>query len=442
MPKQHITKETSNQEEQGIVVPLELEGLRILRQEVQPDGTIRIEVIAITDRARCTHCQSMCVKQHDVRKLRKRDVPLREHRVELVLYKRRFWCLRLSLAFTEPDSACGRGKRTTVRLREVIGKQASSRPIAHVASEYGVGPRFVQGSLEAVANLQLVKRGLSVDEGKPLPTPRFLGIDEFARRKGHRYDTILCDLDARQVLDVSAGRKQEEVVRLLERLTDCDVVEAVSMDMSESFRGAVQLCLPRARIVADHFHVIQHIGKAVKQVVTRWAKSEVGKSALKGHQHLFLRNQEDLSIEEEQTRASLARAFPEIAGAWQLKEDLRSWYATASAATAANGLDAWIASVNRDGAAEMCKALSAFRNWRREILAFFDFLPTRLSNGEVSGKNNRTKAIMRQGYGYRNRRNLRMRILLEVASWISATFTLKDGEPYNSNPGQRSPSRL
>ncbi len=52
---------------------------------------------------------------------------------------------------------------------------------------------------------------------------------------------------------------------------------------------------------------------------------------------------------------------------------------------------------------------------RREILAFFDFLPTRLSNGFVEGKNNRTKALMCQGYGYRNRRHLRLRILLEVA---------------------------
>jgi transposase len=59
--------------------------------------------------------------------------------------------------------------------------------------------------------------------------------------------------------------------------------------------------------------------------------------------------------------------------------------------------------------------LSAFRNRRQEILAFFDFLPTRLSNGFGEGKNNRTKAIMRQGYGSRNRRNLRLRILLEVA---------------------------
>jgi transposase len=43
-------------------------------------------------------------------------------------------------------------------------------------------------------------------------------------------------------------------------------------------------------------------------------------------------------------------------------------------------------------------------------------LATRLSNGFVEGKNNRTKALMRQGYGYRNRGHLRHRILLEVAS--------------------------
>ena len=77
---------------------------------------------------------------------------------------------------------------------------------------------------------------------------------------------------------------------------------------------------------------------------------------------------------------------------------------------------AWIATVKRHGPTELRKALSAFRHWRQEILAFFDFLPTRLSNGFVEGKNNRTKALMRQGYGYPNRRHLRLRILLEVAS--------------------------
>ncbi|HXX79266.1 MAG TPA: transposase, partial [Ktedonobacteraceae bacterium] len=139
-----------------------------------------------------------------------------------------------------------------------------------------------------------------------------------------------------------------------------------------------------------------------------------GKQALEGHRQLFLRNQEDLSPEEEQTRATLAAAFPEIGKAWQLKEALRTWYATASAATAAAELDAWIGAVTGHGPAELRKALTAFRNWRLEILTFFDFLPTRLSNGFVEGKNNRTKALMRQGFGYRNRRHLRLRILLDV----------------------------
>jgi transposase len=411
---QHSIEKEANHE-QGIVVPLELEGLRILKQEVQADGRIRVEVMGTNERASCPHCSCVCVKQHDVRKRIKRDVPLRGHRVELVLYKRRYWCLRCHKAFTESDSACGRRKRTTVRLREEIGQQACSRPLMHVASQYEVGPRFVQGCLETVASTQLARRGLSLEESGPLPTPRFLGIDEFARRKGHRYDTILCDLEAHQVLEVSAGRKKDEVAGVLERLSDCDGVEAVSMDMSTTFREAVQLCLPRARIVADHFHVIQHVNKAVNKVLGRWAKKAEGKQALEGQRHLFLRNQEDLSAEDEQSRASLAAAFPEIGRAWLLKEALRTWYASTEASTAAADLDSWIAAVKRHGPKELRKALSAFRNWRREILAFFDFLPTRLSNGFVEGKNNRTKALMRQGYGYRNRRHLRLRILLAVA---------------------------
>ncbi len=96
MPSQHGIQEEASQA-QGIVVPLELEGLRILKQEVQADGKIRVEVIGTIKRAVCPHCGAVCVKQHDVRPRNKRDVPLRGHRVELVLYKRRFWCLHCSV---------------------------------------------------------------------------------------------------------------------------------------------------------------------------------------------------------------------------------------------------------------------------------------------------------------------------------------------------------
>jgi hypothetical protein len=52
---------------------------------------------------------------------------------------------------------------------------------------------------------------------------------------------------------------------------------------------------------------------------------------------------------------------------------LRSWYSPSHASTATAGLDHWIAQVEKDGPAEMREALSAFRNWRHEILAFFSF---------------------------------------------------------------------
>ncbi len=83
--------------------------------------------------------------------------------------------MRCRKAFTESESACGRRKRTTVRLREEIGQQAGTRPIAQVASQYQVGPRCVQGCLEGVASIPLAKRRLSLQEGGKWPTPRSLG---------------------------------------------------------------------------------------------------------------------------------------------------------------------------------------------------------------------------------------------------------------------------
>ena len=67
------------------------------------------------------------------------------------------------------------------------------QPVEHVAKASGVGPRFVRQCFETVATQEIKQKGLSLDEQQPLCTPRFLGIDEFARRKGHVYDTILCD---------------------------------------------------------------------------------------------------------------------------------------------------------------------------------------------------------------------------------------------------------
>jgi transposase len=152
--------------------------------------------------------------------------------------------------------------------------------------------------------------------------------------------------------------------------------------------------------------------KAFRKVLSSWAHKKEGVLLLPKSQHLFLRAKENLNQEETQERERIGTQLPLLEKAWQLKEALRAWYATATVADAAERLDAWIKQVQQEGPDVLKKALSPFKNWRQEILAFFEYLPVLVSNGFVEGKNNRTKAIMRQAYGYRNRYNLRMRILL------------------------------
>ncbi len=390
-------------------IPLEFPGWAIVEQRQLADGTMEVEIVPQADRAPCPSCAHWSGQVHDTRRRRKTDSPLGRFQIVVIVHKRRFRCAPCHQTFTERDHICGWRRRTTARFRQELGEQACQRPVAHVAQAYGVSERFVTTCWEPVV---VAKVGRSVEETAPLPTPQYLGIDEFARRKGHRYDTILCDLEHRQVLDISAGRTQAEVEQLLGRLDQPERVKAVSMDMSATFREAVEYSLPNARVVADHFHVIQHVGKAVQKVVRRLAHTAEGKAALKGHHHLFLAPTETLSADEHTQRRALAAQFPELAYAWELKEALRTWYATATAATATEGLAAWVAQVEQHGPPELVTALSAFRNWEREILAFFTF---GLTNGFVEGKNNRTKALMRQGYGYRNRRHLRWRILMNAA---------------------------
>jgi transposase len=420
MQDQHTIEDQSHSKcpVQGIFVPLDLPGLRILRQSIREDGTIEVHVISPTENETCPYCGETSENIHDIRIRKKRDIAIRSHQVEIMLHKRRFRCPDCQRTFTEPDVACGRRRRTTKQFRDHIAYQAGRRAIAHVAQEVQVGPRFVQACLVEHVNSVFHTKNRTLEETGPLPTPRFLGIDEFARRKGHCYDTILCDLEHRKVLEVCEGRTHEDVVKMLKRLDDPEHVEAVSMDMSGSFRGSVRSVLPHAIIVADHFHVDQHVGKALKKVLQRVCATKDAKPIMKGKRQLFTQAKEDLTAEQEEERLKLAELFPDIAQAWELKEELRSWYHHSDASNAASGLDCWIAKVEKEGPPEMREALSAFRNWRDEILAFFSFLPdNRITNGFVEGKNNRTKALMRQAYGYRNRLNLRLRILCtEVAA--------------------------
>ncbi len=101
-------------------------------------------------------------------------------------------------------------------------------------------------------------------------------------------------------------------------------------------------------------------------------------------------------------------AYPEVGEAWLLKEGFRGWYQATGRSETEGKLVLLEQKIASSSLPEFKKLLSIFRNWREEILNYFDY---RITNGFVEGKNNRIKTIKRMAYGYRNMANFRLRIL-------------------------------
>ena len=94
---------------------------------------------------------------------------------------------------------------------------------------------------------------------RPRKLGRALGIDEYARRKGHRYNTILVDLDQGRPITTFKGRGVEEVVKWFQSRPQAerDGVEVVVLDMSKSFYSAMSRVFGDQVEVIDRFHVVQ-----------------------------------------------------------------------------------------------------------------------------------------------------------------------------------------
>ena len=384
-----------------ITIELGLPGLRVMGQEETAE-VIRVAVQYRTERGRCPRCGRETPTVHRVRVQRKRDRRLGEKAVVLLLHKRRFRCWQCGQVFSEADPVCGARKRTSGRFREALGRGALERPVRHVAAEEGVSDGLVRRSLTAVAEALLAAA----------PSPqgtRVLGLDEFAVRKGHVYDTALVDLEQKQVLGVVTGRGKQEVERFLTTLAGAEQIERVVMDRHEPFRQAVQLCLPGAAIVADKFHVLAQVHRALDQVRRREQMERGQGDELYRARYLLLRAQERLRPEQAARLFALLERYPTVRDAWLLKEAFRLWYRTETRAEAVQELERLATLIRLEGPTPFRRLLSMLRNWREEILTYFD---GRYTNAVVEGKNNRIKVLKRLAYGYRNRGNFRQRIML------------------------------
>ena len=243
-----------------IAVALGLPQLRILEQK-ETENHFEVAVIYRRGDVSCPRCGRVTAKEHDRRRQCKQDRRLRDKTVFLVLIKRRFRCLLCGKVFTEPDEVFGPRRRSTYRLREHLGQEALHQTVRRTARKEIVGEGLVRRCVAEEIGRRLEAKGAK-------ETPEFIGLDEFSVRR-RLYHTAICNLVEREVMEVVEGQGQQKVEDYLDTLAEPERVRGVTMDMREAFRQAVQMCLPRAKIIADEFLVIRHINGALDKVRSR-----------------------------------------------------------------------------------------------------------------------------------------------------------------------------
>ena len=233
--------------------------------DIEVDKTMKmISAFAITTslEAKCPLCQQSSGKVQSYYTRTLADLPCFGQTVRWFVQVRRIFCLNTACErkiFTERLPTCAPAyARRIVRQADVLCEMAfalggkAGEALAHV-----LGMAVSHDTL-----LRLIRRS----DDSPAPTPRILGVDDFAWRRGQRYGTILVDLERHEVIDILPERDGKS---LLAWLQEHPGVEIVSRDRASAYADAAREGAPDAIQVADRFHLLMNIREAIHRLLTR-----------------------------------------------------------------------------------------------------------------------------------------------------------------------------
>lgn len=233
---------------------------------------------------------------------------------------------------------------------------------------------------------------------------RVIGIDEISYCKGHKYATLVYDLERSCVVWIGNGKARDTIDRFFKyELSEYQRKQIVSgcCDMSETFIGAIEQWCPNATLVLDRFHVVKALNEAVDNVrKEEWRKADKsGKKALKGLRWLIYKHSSKRSKQDTQTLKSLYRGNRRIHRSWVLKDEFEQFWDFDDLTSAAEFLDSWCKTANRSRLDPIKKFVKTIRKHKNRLLPFVE---NGLTNAIAEGINRIVKIVKNRASGFRN----------------------------------------
>lgn len=248
-----------------------------------------------------------------------------------------------------------------------------------------------------------------------LKNVKIIGLDEICvrhKRDAEKFITVVRDLSSGAVLHVGKGKGVDalKVFTRRLRLAKCKI-EAITMDMSNSYEAWAREVLPDAELIFDHFHLVKLMNDKLDKIRRRTADklNEEQKKKLKNQRFLFLRNVEDLSADAGLLLKELRKDFKELGDAHMMKEYMRSIYYEAKSDQQANAaFKDWCTVARATEIKELADMAKTIERHIEGITAFWR--NSFLSNASMEGFNNKIRWLIRQAYGYRDEEYFHLKI--------------------------------
>jgi len=251
----------------GSFQPVSPAGLLVEAVTSEPDRLlIRARPTAVD--AACPECDRRSDHVHSQYERRLMDLPSHGCIVHLRIRVRRFRCCNASCRrkiFGEPlaHSIAPRAARRTARLEGIVhhlGIALGGRPAASLA-------RRLMLPVSRDTLLRVVRRRAEPAGGYSV---QVVGIDDFAWKRGHRYGTVVCDLEQRRIIDLLPDREVGTVAAWLAAHPD---IAVVSRDRGAGYGRAATKGAPQAVQVADRWHLMENASAAFLDAVRRSMRS-------------------------------------------------------------------------------------------------------------------------------------------------------------------------